>query len=173
MGPLRTPVGKLNCIVLHPAQRAHLKPSPACTSPDGRPHPESGGRAERTSLPVTRSLHPGACFQQVSVSLFLCSLLLAAGTVALLASRGCVSQRSSGIPVLVSGVHPENSASSRCARIRMRNPGQGATGPPGMPGRVLMLSVGTDDKECFSGLFQRTDAISSQASVWWSVVRVA
>lgn len=55
----------------------------------------------------------------------------------------------------------------------MRNPGQGATGPPGMPGRVLMLLVGTDDKECFSGLFQRTDAISSQASVWWSVVRVA
>lgn len=172
MGPLRTPVGKLNYTVLRPAQRAHLKPSPACTSSDGRPHPESDGRAGRTSLPVTRSPHPGACLQ-VSVSLFFCSLLLAAGTVALLASRGCVSQRSSGISVLVSGVHPENSASSRCARIRMRNPGQGATGPPGMPGRVLMLSVGTDDKECFSGLFQRTDAISSQASVWWSVVRVA
>lgn len=165
-------MGKLNCTALRPAQRAHLTPSPASTSPDERPHPESGGRAGRTSLPATRSPHPGARFQQVSVRLFLCSLP-GRRDCGRFASLECVSQRSSGMPVLASGVHPENSASSRCARIRMRNPGPGATGPPGMPGRVLVLSVGTDDKGCFTGLFQRTDAISSQASVWWSVVRVA
>lgn len=124
MGPLRTPVGKLNCTVLRPAQRAHLKTSPACTSSDGRPHPESGGRAGRTSLPVTRSPHPGACFQQVSVSLFFCSLLLAAGTVALLASRGCVSQRSLFPESILRTPHLPDAPGSGCGIRDRERPGR-------------------------------------------------
>lgn len=61
----------------------------------------------------------------------------------------------------------------------MWNLGQAVTRPPGMPGRVLILAVGADIQGCFSGFSRRTNDVSShssweltsQASLWWSVVR--